>query len=279
MNVSPLLVVLVLGCAPMLVVNVNADSSAPPQSINFIASSPIVATSILMAGVPECTLQCGAPLLASIARAYEFPSNALLAFTTMCSEYELALKCVRDSAGSDCTGPNYFDIFTSGIRFACEDFRVDFNDLYAALGSRQPGINQACSTRCNISEVADAFDNVTSTGSSSAGALMRSSSDPEDKARQALVKADLDVLCSGVKCVLDCSSASIDKIIPGFGVVFQKLDRLPWELTGLNIKQQPDNIRSFFNGIMPNSCWALTQPVQIFGTSGESSGVEGSGSD
>ena len=81
-------------------------------------------------------------------------------------------------------------------------------------------------------------------------------------------------LFSGVKCVLDCSSASIDKIVPGFGVVFQKLDRLPWEVTGRYLKQQPDSVRQFFNGIMPNSCLALTQPVQIF----ETSGVEGSGS-
>ena len=51
----------------------------------------------------------------------------------------------------------------------------------------------------------------------------------------------------GVKCVLDCSEASVDKIIPGFGAVFQKLDRLPWEVVGFTIKQQPASVRQFFN--------------------------------
>jgi len=265
MKVAVVAVLMVLGC-------LADDSSSPNPS--FFASSPLVATSILMAGVPECTLQCGAPLLASIARAYQFPSNAFMAFTTMCSEYEVALKCIRDSAGSDCQGPNYFDIITSGVQFACEDFRIDFNDLYTALGSRQPGINQDCSNRCNISVIADAFDKVTANGP---GTLMRSSDDPQDIERQALVKQDLNVLCGGVKCVLDCSEASVDKIIPGFGAVFQKLDRLPWEVVGFTIKQQPASVRQFFNNVMPDTCWALTKPVQIFETSGEASG-EASGS-
>jgi len=265
MKFAAIAVLMVLGCM--------ADDLSPP-SVSFFASSPLVATSILMAGVPECTLKCGAPLLASIARAYQFPSNAFMAFTAMCSEYEIALKCIRESAGSDCEGPNYFDIITSGVKFACEDFRIDFNDLYTALGSRQPGINEECSNRCHISDVADAFDKVTLTGPA---VLTRSSDDPKDIERQVQVKKSLDVLCGGVKCVLDCSADSVDKIIPGFGAVFQKLDRLPWEVIGVHIKQQPESVRRFFNNVMPDTCWALTKPVQIFETSGEASG-EASGS-
>jgi hypothetical protein len=37
-----------------------------------------------MSGVPECTLTCGAPLLSAIVRAYQFPSNASMAFDVVC---------------------------------------------------------------------------------------------------------------------------------------------------------------------------------------------------
>jgi len=266
---SSLLIATPIFATPIFAIDTGSISGSG-GGIDFLAGSPLIPASVLLSGVPECTFACGSPLLAAIARSYQFPVNAAQAFNHLCEEYELAVQCVRHSEVPVCQAPNYFDVITAGIKWSCIDFRQDFNDLYTVLGAAQPGINQECSMNCGIEKIAKSFDSVTE---EMPGALMRSMEDPEDALRQNQLKNNLDILCTGVKCVLDCSSAKIDDMLPGFGDVFQKLTRLPWEVTGQQLRTiRSGPLRMFFNTIIPKSCWVLTEPVPLFEFSGESSG-------